>query len=65
MALVTGLFKIKAESTSIPQRMGRAIAFTAEHNIQPTVQIRKLEEVGDMVAEMRAGKATTRMGVVF
>jgi propanol-preferring alcohol dehydrogenase len=65
MDLVTGRYKIKSDSTGIPQRMGKAIAFTAEHNILPTVQFRKLNEVNDMVNEMKAGTAAMRMAVVF
>ena len=65
MDLCTGVYKIKSESTSIPQRMGKAIEFSAKHKIQPKLEIRTLEEVNDMVNEMKAGKARTRMGVLF
>jgi propanol-preferring alcohol dehydrogenase len=65
MDLVLGKYRVKADSTSIPQRMKKAIDFTAKHKIQPKMQVRKLEEVNDMVNEMHAGKAKTRMGVVF
>lgn len=65
MDLCLGKYKIKADSTSIPQRMKKAIDFTGKHKIQPKMEVRKLEEVDDMVNEMHAGKAKTRMGVVF
>ncbi|KAL2755692.1 hypothetical protein ACRALDRAFT_1082173 [Sodiomyces alcalophilus JCM 7366] len=66
MDLLLGNYVIKSESTSIPQRMGKAVAFTEEHGIMPVVTVRKgLEELPDMVEEMRQGKVTTRQGVAF
>lgn len=65
MDLALGKFKVKSESTSIPQRMKKAVDFLAKHNIKPEVQNRKLEELNDMVSEMRAGTATKRMLVAF
>ena len=65
MDLALGRYKIKSESTSIPQRMPKAIKFLAEHNIVPEVQHRKLDELNDMVNEMQAGTATKRMLVTF
>ena len=65
MDLALGRYKIKSESTSIPQRMKKAVDFLAEHNIIPEVQIRKLDELDDMVNEMKAGTATKRMLVAF
>jgi propanol-preferring alcohol dehydrogenase len=62
--LATGVYRIKAESTSIPQRMGRAIEFTAKHHIVPEVQtFGKLEDLAEMVDIMRSGKMTKRMVV--
>ena len=63
--LTTARYKVKAESTSIPQRMKKAVDFIAEHNILPEVDFRKLEEVPVMIDEMKAGKAPKRMAVVF
>lgn len=63
--LTTGRYRIKADSTSIPQRMPEAVAFTAKHKIQPAVEFRKLEELPQMVAEMQAGKAKYRQVVKF
>lgn len=63
--LVTGKYRIKADSTSIPQRMPKAVEFTAKHGIQPTVEFRKLEDLPRMVVDMEAGKAKCRQVVVF
>lgn len=65
MDLALGRYKIKSESTSIPQRMKKAVDFLAKHNIKPEVQIRKLEDLDDMRREMQAGTATKRMLVSF
>lgn len=65
MDLALGRYKVKSESTSIPQRMKKAVDFLGEHCIQPEVQIRRLEDLNDMVNEMRAGTATKRMLVTF
>jgi propanol-preferring alcohol dehydrogenase len=64
--LALGKYKVKSESTSIPQRMGKAVPFTAKHNNTPEVDLRSsLDEVANMVATMQAGKITKRMAVVF
>lgn len=63
--LTTGRYRIKADSTSIPQRMPKAVEFTAKHKIQPAVEFRKLEELPQMVADMQAGKAKYRQVVKF
>jgi len=60
-----GLYKIKGESTSIPQRMQKAVDFTIRHNILPEVEFRKFEEVQSMVDDMQNGRSTKRMAVVF
>lgn len=65
MDLALGKYKIKSESTSIPQRMKKAVDFLAEQHIMPEVQHRKLQDLNDMVNEMKAGKATKRMLVTF
>lgn len=65
MDLALGKYKLKSESTGIPQRMKKAVDFLAKHNIKPEVQHRRLEELDDMVNEMKAGKATKRMLVAF
>ena len=66
MDLVLGKYKIKSESTSIPQRMGKAIEFTAKHNIQPEVELRTgLDSLQGMIDEMKAGKSTKRVAIVF
>ncbi|KAG9235568.1 alcohol dehydrogenase [Amylocarpus encephaloides] len=66
MDLVLGRYKIKGESTSIPQRMKKAVEFTAKHNIHPEVDLRPgLRSVQDMVTEMQKGQSAKRMTVVF
>lgn len=54
MDLAVGRYKIKSESTSIPQRMKEAVDFLAEHKIMPEVQNRRLEDLDDMVGQIRA-----------
>lgn len=54
-----------SESSSIPQRLKKAVDFLAKHNIKPEVQFRQLEDLNDMVNEMKTGKATKRMVVSF
>jgi len=63
--LALGFFRIKVESTSIPQRMPKAIDFTAKHNILPEIEFRQLEDVPKMVEEMRSGAKSKRQAVVF
>ena len=65
MDMTLGRYRIKAESTSIPQRMPKAIEFSGKHNIVPEVEYRKLEDVQAMIDDMEAGRAKTRMAVVF
>lgn len=66
MDLALGKYQIKAESTSIPQRMGKAMEFTAKHNIHPEVDLRNsLDEVQNMVTAMKSGQNIKRMAVVF
>ena len=65
MDLALGRYKIKSENTGIPQRMQKAVDFLAKHSIKPEVQHRKLEDLNDMVNEMKAGTATKRMLVAF
>ena len=66
MDIVMKRYRILSENTSIPQRMGKAIAFTEKHKIMPVVEVRGgLEALPDMVQEMRDGKIKTRTGIVF
>lgn len=66
MDLVLGKFKIKADSTSIPQRMKKAVDFTAKHRIMPNVDVREgLESLQGMIDEMKQGKNTKRTAIVF
>lgn len=64
--LAVGSYRVKAESTSIPQRMKKAVDFTSKHGIVPEVEVRPgLEDVDKMINEMKAGKSSKRMAVVF
>lgn len=63
--LTTGRYRIKADSTGIPQRMQKAVDFTGKHGIQPEVEYRTLEDLPRMVEEMQQGKAEKRQVVVF
>jgi propanol-preferring alcohol dehydrogenase len=66
MDLVLGKYKIKADSTSIPQRMQKAVDFTGKHGIMPNVEIRGgLEALQGMIDEMKQGINTKRTGIVF
>lgn len=66
MDLALQKYRIKSESTSIPQRMPKAIEFTAKHNISPDVDLRRgLESLAGMVEEMKSGNATKRTAIVF
>ncbi|CAI6334842.1 unnamed protein product [Periconia digitata] len=63
--LTTGAYRIKADSTSIPQRMKKAVDFTAKHNIQPDVSYNKIEDLPRMFDDMLNGKADKRQVVIF
>ncbi|KAF2095598.1 alcohol dehydrogenase [Rhizodiscina lignyota] len=63
--IVVNNYRIKGENTGIPQRMKKAVDFTAKHNIVPEVEFKKLEEMPQMVKDMDAGKASKRMVIVF
>jgi D-arabinose 1-dehydrogenase-like Zn-dependent alcohol dehydrogenase len=63
--LTTGRYRIKADSTSIPQRMKKAVDFTGKHNIQPEVEYNRIEDLPRMFADMHAGKAEKRQVVIF
>ena len=66
MDAVLGRYKVKADSTGIPQRIPKAIAFSAKHNIRPVVDVRGgLDELAGMVQEMREGRLTKRTAVAF
>lgn len=63
--IITGQYRIKADSTSVPQRMPKAVAFTAKHGIQLNVDFRTIEDLPAMVDDMRNGKARRRQVVTF
>jgi propanol-preferring alcohol dehydrogenase len=63
--MCNGKYRIKAESTSIPQRMKEAIDFTIAHNILPDVELYALDDINVTIDKMKAGQSTKRMAVVF
>jgi propanol-preferring alcohol dehydrogenase len=63
--LMRKLYRVKREATGPPQKMPKAIAFTAKHNIIPHVTEYKLEQINEMIDTMKSGKVTGRMVVVF
>lgn len=64
--LAIGRYRIKSDSTGIPQRMKKAIDFTVKHRILPEVEVRPgLEDVDGMIQDMKAGRSSKRMAVVF
>ncbi|KAF2708023.1 alcohol dehydrogenase [Pleomassaria siparia CBS 279.74] len=63
--LATGKYRVKADSTSIPQRMKKAVDFTAKHKIEAAVDFRKIEDLPQMVEDMQNGKAEKRQVVIF
>ncbi|KAJ5629458.1 hypothetical protein N7528_003115 [Penicillium herquei] len=67
MDLVLGNYRIKAESTSIPQRMKKVVDFTAKHQILPQMEVSQdgLDGVDRMIREMENGHSSKRMAVVF
>lgn len=65
MDLIIGNYRVKAESTSTPQRMQRAVEFTARHKIEPKVSFHKLEDINTMIHLMETGSSTGRMVVIF
>ncbi len=66
MDLLLGRYRLRSDSTGIPQRIPKAIAFSEEHNIRPVVDVRGgLDQLAAMVDEMKAGANTVRTAVVF
>jgi propanol-preferring alcohol dehydrogenase len=63
--LIAGRYRIKGESTGIPQRMKKAVAFTALHNIQPRVSRHSLSDVPGLFQQMKAGDLNTKAVVIF
>jgi D-arabinose 1-dehydrogenase-like Zn-dependent alcohol dehydrogenase len=63
--LIVGRYRIKGESTSIPQRMKKAIDFTAENNIQPHVEFHALAEAGDLFERIRTSQTNRKLVVIF
>lgn len=64
-AVSLSLFRVKGSSNGTPAQMKKAVDFTAEHQIIPTVEFRNLDEMPQMWEEMAQGRAKTRMVVLF
>ena len=65
LELVLGRYKIRSDNVSTAGRMQKALDFSVKHSIQPQFVLKKLEDLDDMVKQMRAGTATRRMVVSF
>lgn len=64
LSIARGTFKIRGDSTGVPERMPRAIEFTAKHSIIPEMEIyHSLDDVPAMIEKMQSGKATKKMVV--
>jgi D-arabinose 1-dehydrogenase-like Zn-dependent alcohol dehydrogenase len=64
--IARGTFKVRGDSTGIPQRMPEAIDFIVKHNIHPEVETySSLDDVPGMIKTMKAGKSTKKMVVTF
>jgi len=62
--IATGTYKVRGDSTGIPQRMPRAIDFTAKNGIRPEIEIyHALDDVPGMIEKMKTGKTTKKMVV--
>lgn len=60
-----GVYKVKGSSYGVPQGMQRALDFSVQHDIVPQVEHRKLDDLPQMVEDMKAGKAAKRRAVIF
>lgn len=65
MNFVLGRYRLRSENVSTARRMKKALDFSVEHNIQPVVEMKQLDDLGGMVEQMRAGIANKRMVVSF
>ncbi|KAK3077521.1 hypothetical protein LTS18_010021 [Coniosporium uncinatum] len=62
--IARGTYKVRGDSTGIPQRMPKAINFTAKHNIAPEIEVySSLDNVPGMIEKMKAGKTTKKIVV--
>lgn len=65
LSIVTGRYRVKGENNGIPQRLQRAMDFSVFNEIKPEVELKPLEDLPQMVTDMKAGTATKRRAVVF
>jgi len=64
--IARGTFKVRGDSTGTPDRMKKAIDFSAKHDIRAEVEVYPgLDSVNDMVEKMKRGENTKRMVVSF
>ncbi|KAJ4366151.1 hypothetical protein N0V83_007786 [Neocucurbitaria cava] len=64
--IARGTYKIKGDSTGIPNRIKKAIDFTAKHQIKPEIETyNSLDAVNGMVERMKKGELTKRQVVQF
>lgn len=64
--IARGTYKVRGDSTGIPQRMPEAIDFIVKHNIHPEIETyASLDDVPGMIETMKAGKSTKKMVVTF
>jgi len=62
--IARGTYKIRGDSTGIPQRMPRAVEFIAKNGVRPELEVYdSLDDVPSMIEKMKAGKATKKMVV--
>ncbi|KAK5712563.1 hypothetical protein LTR17_017944 [Elasticomyces elasticus] len=60
--IARGTYKVRGDSTGIPQRMPRAIDFIAKNGIRPELEVyNSLDDVPSMIEKMQSGKATKKM----
>lgn len=65
VALSFSVLRIKGASYGSVAEAQKAVDFTAKHQIIPDVSFRSLDEMPQMVEEMKQGKADKRMVVSF
>lgn len=60
--IARGTYRVKGDSTGIPQRLPKAMEFTAKSGIKPEVEVYdSLTDVNSMVEKMMTGKSIKRM----
>lgn len=65
IAFMRGLFHIKSTVMGPLWKMPKTVEFTAKHSIKTNVSFHKLNDINNMIEQMKSGKSTGRMAVVF